>query len=633
MTRELFAQGMRKKFEPLGSNGVARNLSLAVDEVNRLVALFNAGAYAELESQARSLIRQYPNAGFVWKVLGVALKSQGKDALVALKKATELLPNDAEAHSNLALALQDLGQLEAAVASCKRALMINPNFAAAHNNLSNALRELRHLDAAAQSCRRALEINPNFAEAHHGLGAALRNQGRTAEAEVSCRRALEINPDLPGAITFMAELQADKGHFADAEALFRRAIALNPESPEAWAGIAGIRKMTTDNKDWLSAAQAIAGRVLPPRSEARLRYAIGKYHDDVSDFEQAFANYRRANELGKLYGTKYERKQQTLVVDLLSRAYDRNWVCREQADANPSARPVFIIGMPRSGTSLAEQILASHPAVFGGGELGFWKNASTINTKLVLKGKIDKGALAQLATDYLKLLQGISADASRVIDKMPDNFMHLGLIYSAFPNARIIHMQRNPIDTCLSIYFQHFNTSHAYANDLDDLAHYYTEYFRMMEHWRATLPEDAILHVPYEELVGDHEGWSRKMLDFIGLPWDSRCLDFHQCRRTVSTASNWQVRQKISKSSVLRWLNYEKFVDPLQKLMQLDRPAGHEPHREQQRAGDGTIPLLGNIQPRTEPSRLYSGQDAQSPLFQPQNLRPGRTSKRAIAVR
>ncbi len=177
----------------------------------------------------------------------------------------------------------------------------------------------------------------------------------------------------------------------------------------------------------------------------------------------------------------------------------------------------------------------------------------------MLNGRIGDGVLNKLAHDYLKILRDLSADTARVVDKMPDNFLHLGLIHATFPNARIIHMQRNPIDTCLSIYFQHFNTSHAYSNDLNDLAHYYTEYFRIMEHWRATLPGHAILHVPYREgLVEDQEGWSRKMMAFIGLPWDSRCLDFHQCERTVSTASNWQVRQKINKSSVLRWRNYRK---------------------------------------------------------------------------
>ena len=612
------------------SHSYAREEALAPAEMARLVALFDAGLFGELESQARDLLKQYPYAGFVWKVLGVALKSQGKDALLALKKAAELLPNDVESHCNLALALQDLGQLDAAVANCRRALLIRPDYADAHNNLSNALRELRQLDAAVASARRALEIKPNMAEAHHSLGVALRNQGRTEEAEASCRRALEIDPDLSGAIAFMAELQADKGQFAEAEKLLRRVIAIKPESAEAWAGIAGLRKMGKDDADWLAAVQKIVGQVLPPRSEARLQFAIGKYHDDLGEFEQAFAHYQRANELGKLYGTGYDRQQQALAVDVVKRIYQRDWIAREQINGNPSARPVFIVGMPRSGTSLAEQILASHPAVFGAGELGFWKNAAALQAPSILTGKIDDGALRKLANDYLQLLQRYSTDAARVVDKMPDNFLHLGLIRAAFPNARIVHMQRNPIDTCLSIYFQHFNTSHAYANDLDDLAHYYAEYSRVMQHWEANLPTESILHVPYEGLVADQEGWSRKMLDFIGLPWDARCIDFHQCERTVSTASNWQVRQRISKTSVLRWRNYEKFVGPLQKLMDLGRSAAPEPR---ERDAAETTQLLGNILRRAEQSLRVDEDGADRAAFDETGLHARRVAELALALR
>jgi tetratricopeptide (TPR) repeat protein len=586
-----------------------------------------------LEVQARNLIQQFPYAGFGWKVLGVALKSQGKDALIALKKAAELLPNDAETHCNLALALQDLGQLDAAVASCRRALLIRPDSAEAHNNLSNALRELRQLEAAEASCRRALEIKPNLAEAQHSLGVVLRNQGRTAEAEASGRRALEIDPNLHGAVTFMAELRADNGHFAEAEALFRRAIAIKPNSPEAWAGIAGVRKMRTEDGDWLRSAQGLVECALPPRAEARLRYAIGKYYDDVNDFDDAFVNYQRANELGKLYGSEYNRRQQSFAIDVLTRICDSDWIKREQHHSVASSRPVFIVGMPRSGTSLAEQILASHPAVFGAGELGFWKRASAVHAPSIMDRQLGTGVLSKLARDYLKILQDLSTDAARVVDKMPDNFLHLGLIHATFPNARIIHMQRNPIDTCLSIYFQHFNTSHAYANDLDDLAHYYTEYFRMMEHWRATLPVDAILHVPYEGLVDDHEGWGRKMLEFIDLPWDARCIDFHRCERTVRTASNWQVRQKINKSSVLRWRNYEKFVEPLQKLMYLDRPGELEKYLQQERESGAASQLLGNILRRAEQSLRFDESNANSPSFDSAGFQARRAAELAMAVR
>jgi tetratricopeptide (TPR) repeat protein len=636
----------------------------------QLLSLFNSGRYAELEKLAQTLVGQYPNFGLVWKILGVALKMQGKAALDAMQKATALLPNDPEAHYNLANAMQELGQLEPAVAgyrralelkfddagthcnlgnvwqelgqfdeamacfrtalkfepgnaelhynlgnalvkldqpndaiasfhqalalkpdyaeaynnlgnaltetgqldaaqeSLRRALQINPGYVEAHNNLGNVLRELRLLDAATGSYRRALAIKPNFAQAHVNLGLALRALGHHAEAEASCQAALETNPDLASALIFKAELHADQGQFAEAENAYRRAIVAEPESPKAWSGISRVRKMTPADATWLADVQRIAEKNIPPRKEVYLRYALGKYFDDVKDFEQAFHNYRRANELTKSYSGRYEEQRQTLAVDLLTSIYDQAWIRRERIDTNTSVRPVFIVGMPRSGTSLAEQILASHPAVFGAGELAFWKNAA-VRRASAQQDEMTVSTSDKTAEEYLSLLQSFSPDALRVVDKMPGNFLYLGLIHATFPNARIIHMQRNPIDTCLSIYFQHFNATHVYANDLEDLAHYYTEYFRTMEHWRATLPANSILHVPYEGLVDDQESWSRKMLEFIGLPWDARCIDFHRNERKISTVSNWQVRQKISKSSVDRWLNYEKFVGPLRKLLRL----------------------------------------------------------------
>jgi hypothetical protein len=224
--------------------------------------------------------------------------------------------------------------------------------------------------------------------------------------------------------------------------------------------------------------------------------------------------------------------------------------------------------MPRSGTTLAEQILASHPAVFGAGELTFWNDASARYPSSARNSDDSEHLIGKLAADYLELLAGLSPDALRVVDKMPANFTSLGLIHAALPNARIIHLRRNPLDTCLSIYFQHFKTSHAYANDLEDLALYYLEYLRLMQHWHSTLPVGSILDVPYEGLVDAQEEWTRKMLAFIDLPWDARCLDFHRTNRSVVTASKWQVRQKISTTSVGRWRNYEGFLGPLRPLVE-----------------------------------------------------------------
>jgi hypothetical protein len=215
-----------------------------------------------------------------------------------------------------------------------------------------------------------------------------------------------------------------------------------------------------------------------------------------------------------------------------------------------------------------EQILASHPDVWGAGELTFWNSASTlVEWKSDSAGEaIDVGAIAR---DYLRLLDSRSADARRVVDKMPENFRHLGLIHAALPEARIIHVRRHPLDTCLSIYFQDFKTPLAYATDLSDLAHYYRQYWLLMEHWRSLLPRDRMFEVSYEAMVANPERWTRALLEFVGLPWDARCLEFHQTRRSIVTASKWQVRQKMSAASVARWRHYERYLSELLPLITL----------------------------------------------------------------
>jgi tetratricopeptide (TPR) repeat protein len=505
--------------------------------------------------------------------LGSAMLELGRpeEAAASYRLALEIQPHIAETHNNLGNAMLELGRTDEALASYRRALQINAEFAEAHNNMGNGLRTLGQLDDAVAGYRRAIEINPNFASAHRNLGIALRLQGRTADAIASCRRSLEIEPRSAATLTVLADASADNGHFVEAEELFKRAIGVESESAEAWSGIARLRKMTRADAAWLAQAQRIADQRPAPRKEIQLRYAIGKYFDDVKDFEQAFINFQRANELTKLHRAQHDRLHLTQIVDGITQSYDTAWFEKARMHALESALPVFIVGMLRSGTTLAEQILASHPAVFAAGELTYWNSAAAAYQASSSEHEAS-AMLRKRADDYLLLLRGLADGARRIVDKMPTNFAFLGLIHAALPNARIIHMRRNPIDTCLSIYFQHFEATVSYANDLEDLAHYYTEYVRVMNHWRSILPPQAILDVPYEGLVSDQETWSRRMLDFIGLPWDPRCLDFHATQRTVITASKWQVRQKITASSVLRWRHYEKFLGPLLRLG--DLPAG-----------------------------------------------------------
>jgi len=552
-----------------------------------------------MEARGRELTASHPSSGLAWKALSVALQMQGKEALDALGRASRLLPNDAESQSNLGAALRRYGRLEEAVACLRRALQMRPDLAEVWNNLGNAERDLGHFDAAFAALREALRLKPGFAralnnlgnvlldlgrldeaaasylravehdanytEAHCNFGSVLRLQGRSAEAQFRCALALAIDSSYPAANMLLAHLRSDRGQFAEARTLLERVIAVDANCVEAWAGLAGLRRMSREDADWLVGAMRIAERAAP-RDEIPLRFAIGKYLDDVGDYDEAFISYQRANALARTYRPRHDRHLLTADIDRLVQSQTAEWLHRAGSSSIRSEGPVFVVGMPRSGTTLAEQILASNPQVYGAGELPYWNSAAGRYAALGADAA-GEASLRQLADDYLALLGGVAPDALRVVDKMPANFMFLGLIHAALPLARIIHLERNPIDTCLSIYFQNFGPTHSYANDLDDLAHYYSEYRRIMDHWRRTLPAGVILDVPYEGLVRNPEDWSRRMVEFIGLPWDARCLDFHGTARVVSTFSKWQARQPINTASVERWRHYEKFVGPLRSLL------------------------------------------------------------------
>jgi tetratricopeptide (TPR) repeat protein len=492
--------------------------------------------------------------------------SRPEEARASFEQAIAVDPRYVEAHNNLGSALLSLGRYEEAAACYREALRLRPQYPEAYSNLGGALLDLDNAEEAVQSYRQALQFRPQSVETLCNLGVALRRTGQTRKAAASCERALQIDPGSARTLTVLGNLRADQGDFGEAEQLYRRAMAIDPDLPEAWTELSRLRRLTSADVAWLAGTQRLLSLNLPARKLADVQFALGKCFDDLGQYEQAFSHYRQANELLKRHSPPYEPLRQTRAIDEVIRLIDRRWQQLPSIDVVGSERPVFIVGMPRSGTTLAEQILASHPEVFGAGELSFWpRAAASFETRLQRTPRSD--LLGELGKEYLQQLQALSADASRVIDKMPGNFQFLGLIRSAVPQARFIHMQRSPLDTCLSIYFQNFSVVHPYANDLQDLAHFYGEYRRVMQHWRDTLPAGSLLEVPYEALVEDPEHWSRLMIEFIGLDWDPRCLDFHQTARTVTTASLWQVRQKITKSSVERWRRYQPYLAPLMPLV------------------------------------------------------------------
>jgi tetratricopeptide (TPR) repeat protein len=491
------------------------------------------------------------------------------EALACFEQLLRFDPRDAFAHNGAGIALARLARFAEAEDHLRRAIGIRESLPEAHFNLAGVLLTTGRFREAEMPLRRALKLKPDFLEARVTMGGTLVLIGRLPEARDSYEKALRAAPSDPVAIVGLGKIDALEGRFAEAEAAFRRALEIEPDAHYALAALAGLRRMTPADSNWVKRAEQVAASGLARYDEAALRFAIGKYYDDVGDFPQAFRSYQRGNELHRMAATRYSKETHARYVDDLVRTYTGEALAHAREGMSDSDRPVLVVGMPRSGTSLVEQIIASHPTAHGAGELEFWTGVVHKREQAVRSAMPGEAARHRLAREYLRVLDEHAPRASRIVDKAPMNADYLGLIHAVFPRARMIYLQRDPIDTCLSCYFQQFSAVLNFTMDLSDLADYYREHRRLIAHWRAALPPEVFLEVPYAELVTDQEKWIRRIIEFAGLPWDDRCLDFHKTARAVTTASSWQVRQKIYKTSVQRWRNYEKFIGPLRSLADL----------------------------------------------------------------
>jgi Flp pilus assembly protein TadD len=543
---------------------ITQTLLINVFAPSKLARDAPAGRHS-LAAPARPLSRKSAAAAFREAEDSVA-RGNFAAAITQYQDSIALRPRHAEARNQLGVALLKLGRNSEAEDQFRQAIVRQPNYLEAHVNLGVVLTAKQRFQEAEDTLRRALKLKPADTTARSHLGQVLFYRGRLDLARIEFEKVSKVAPRDPGALFGLGVLARSEGRFDEAEDLFRRALAADPQMAVAWSALAGVRKLTQADAGWCEDAGRTAANMQAAPDEASVRFAIGKYFDDVGQYDQAFDSYRRANELLKAVAPPYCNIVHARHVDDMIRIYTPAAIARARTGGSMATRPIFVVGMPRSGTSLTEQILASHPAVAGAGELPFWNDAVRRHEECAHQSLLDEPLRKQLADEYLNTLQQHCPDANFVVDKMPRNADYLGVIYSAFPNARIIYMRRDPLDTCLSCYFQHFSTTLNYTFDLSDLRSYYSEHARLISHWRKVLPPGTMLDVPYEKLVADPEQWTRKMLAFLGLEWDERCLKFNETRRPVVTSSYWQVRQRIYGDSVQRWRNYSKFLGPLRKL-------------------------------------------------------------------
>ena len=535
---------------------------------------------------------------------GVRFAQEGRFGLAIgrLRQAAELDPGVATVHHDLGLALLRAGHPEDAAAAFGKAVHADPMLAAAHMNLASTLEVLAR-DSEAQAAYEALvRLDPTLHHVHAAIGrlhltsaravpaaAAFRAAakaaaavgsprariyeahaemiaGRPQEAEILLRAVIAGDPARGEAHVTLGQILAEAGRSAEASESLERGIALDPDMVAAWYQFATSTRFGPAHADRVARMEADVQRPdLSPPQRQSIHFALGKAYDDLGDYAAAMRHLDDANRLRAAHrhlDRSLLERQTTQAIALAPPGF-----LAQRADiGNDDPTPVLIVGMPRSGTTLAEQILSSHPAIAAGGELGFWRDCNR-NGLSVFAADAPAEPAHRLANDYLTVLRSISPKAARVTDKMPFNFAHLGVIRQLFPNATIVHCRRHPIDTCLSNFATHFQIPFDYAGDRGSLVFFYRQYRRLMAHWRAVLPPDRFIEVDYEALVADPEPLSRRMIAACGLEWNDACLAPHRNTRTIGTASLWQGRQPIYRTSVERWRRYRPWLGELLTLL------------------------------------------------------------------
>lgn len=555
----------------------------------------------------REVVRLDPQSVEALSDLGQLLTKarMSTEAIMALETAVRLEPGSFAVQNNLGQAYLFEGRIAAAIACFEQALTLAPELAVAHYNLGTALQLQGHNARASECYRRAIELAPDFAEAHARLGSLLYSGGDNAAALACYRRAAEAQPEStiglvsraavlleerqeqaaeqclrravagePGsaeAHSRLGDLLGRLGRFDEAIAWFERSLALDPKRPLAYFGLVNSRKIREADRPLIARMTGLLDDVaFGDQDRATLHFALGKALDDLAEYQSAIRHYDQANgieaERLRLIGRLLDREEYAASVAGMIATLTPDFFAHHRMLGSESDLPVLIVGMPRSGTTLVEQILSSHPEIGGGGELSFWseKAGALADTGA---GALTPALARELAAEYVTLLSRIAPSARRVTDKMPQNCMHLGLIHLVLPRARIIHCRRNPLDTCLSIYFTHFSLMKDYAFDRRGIVFFYQQYVRSMAHWRRTLPPDRLIEIDYEMLVSDRERVTRQMIDFCGLDWDEACLRSESNPRSVATASMWQARQPVYATSVERWRRYEPWLGEFQRLL------------------------------------------------------------------
>ena len=546
------------------------NISLPKKDVQLVFALYSNGEFKKAVDEIKTLGEKYPNQPFLFNLIGACYKELGELAGAAkmFEIAISLSQNYAEAHFNLGAINQELGNKELAVSSYKKAIEITPNYPAAHNNLGNVYRQIGDLEASIESLEWAVAYKHDFAEAYNNLGNSLNEYGRTEDAIKSFEKAISLDSNYARAIFNLALALKDIGNKDYYHKMMEKTVDLKPNWSDAQLFLSRVKKFTSDDPRILEIESFLTNKELSLKDRINFNFTLANVYEDIKDYDKQFKYLNEANSLRKEESEYIFEKDQKLF-STIKQIFNKPPAILSGSILNASTiRPIFILGMPRSGTSLVHQIISNHKIVYGAGELTklhkfvtpFLKRDKSVGIKDDLK---------YLRNNYLDALSSLNVSETIIIDKLPLNFRYIGFIFSAFPDAKIIHMNRDPMAVCWSIY-KYFFPGNSYSYNQEDLAKYFCLYTDLMQFWNKLFP-NKIYDCIYEDLTKNQEIETRKILKYCDLEWDENCLNFHKNKTTVKTTSSLQVKQKMYQGSSEVWKEYEAYLQPLIKGLNLNK--------------------------------------------------------------
>lgn len=555
---------------------------ILAQEPNNFVAIHFRGVIALQEGDAQAAIKQIkrslaiqPKYAEAHYHMGRAQQKidQPEEAIRSYKEAIAIKADYVLAFVHLGDCYHRLGRLDEAVASYRQAIRVLPEFPLAHNNLGIALMTQGHLDEALASHKTALELQPDYADAQLCIGNVYMTQGLLEKAEQSFRKTVEIQPAHADAHNNLGIVLQELGQVDAAREQYVRAIEINPDHAVSYRHLAHIRKHSAEDDIVSSMKRVYAASGLKDDDRMHLAFGLGKAYEDLQRPDQAFEFYAKGNEIRRAQ-FDFSIDTEADLLDRVKRVFNKPFVDEHMAAGCPDETPIFVLGLPRSGTTLVEQILASHPAVFGAGELTNFPRLIAANFEGADGSTYPERVTGFSGSDfhrfgsqYVEEIRRLGGSAQFVTDKLPRNFIHIGMIKLSLPNAKIVHCVRNPADIGFSIFKSYFSADgNYYAYDLSEIGQYFNLYADIMAHWKDLLGAD-IFEIRYEDLIVDQEAQTRRLLDYCGLDWNDDCLNFHKTKRPVRTNSVGQVRQPIYASSIESWKPFERHLAPMLALL------------------------------------------------------------------